>query len=137
MPETNFYIKYAQLMKVFQCIEFDTKYIYEAMKVGNVILNKKEINRITLGATVNLLYKLDNSDNIPHLSEADYKLLSDITNIRNYYAHQCFTEYVYSGNNINENFAKVSRRLVNDFNRVSKLASNIEEFRISMVQGRY
>ncbi len=60
-------------------------------------------------------------------------MLSDITNIRNYYAHQCFTEYVYSGNNINEDFVKVSRKLENDFNRISKLAGNIEEFRISMV----
>ena len=136
MTYDEFLIKYAQLMKLFQCIEFDIKWTYSSMKVGDIQNNRIEIDKMTLGTVIKLLNKLDNSDSQPHLTKSDYQLLSDITRIRNYWAHSCFTDFVYSVSNIQNDFDKTSRRLENDYNRVNKLAESIEIFRISMVTNR-
>lgn len=136
MTYDDFLVKYALLMRLFQCIEFDIKWTYSAMRVGDMLKNRREVDKMTLGTVVKLLNKLDNSDSKPHLTESDYQLLSDITRIRNYWAHTCFTDFVYSSSNLQEDLNKTSRRLENDYNRVNKLAESIEKFRISIVNNR-
>ena len=37
MTYDDFLVKYALLMRLFQCIEFDIKWTYSAMRVGDML----------------------------------------------------------------------------------------------------
>ena len=77
------------------------------------------------------LEALDNSDGKPYFTNADYELLRNITNIRNYYAHECYMEFSYEQDeDWNSAFQKSAKRLVNDHNRLAKLYGSVEDARL-------
>jgi hypothetical protein len=96
------------------------------------MLGDNALSKGNLGKTIEKLKRLDHSDDKPDLSDGDYKLLEEIREIRNYWTHQCYLDYVYIQNDYErENeFQKLSRRLVNEHNRLEKLHKNIEQFRL-------
>ena len=63
--------------------------------------------------------KLDYSDGNPDLSEKDCKLLNQIREIRNYWCHQCYIDYVYinDDNEREKKFQQIANRLHYDENR--------------------
>lgn len=77
------------------------------------------------------MQKLDNSDGHPYFSYGYYELLNSIKDIRNYYAHECYTEFVYEqSKELDKKFTKSIKRLINDHNRLAKLYGLIEKARL-------
>lgn len=118
-----------------QCIEHDIKFIYSGMLKGNFDDNYNEVSDQTLGSVLKKLEKLDNCDGNPHLSVKDYDLLDEIRDIRNYWVHQAYTDFVYlSGADYDNELGRSYRRLQNDHNRLSKLSSNVERVRLDVLK---
>ena len=120
-----------RIMYFCQCIEHDIKLIYKGMRKS--ISNKELINmeKWTLGKTLNELESLDNYDGKPYFSAGDYELLNKIKDIRNYYAHECYMEFTYEQDeDWNNAFFKARKRLVNDHNRLAKLYGAVEDTRL-------
>lgn len=117
-----------------QTIEYDIKLIYAGMMSGDMNKNLDSVveRRMSLGKVLNNLKSLDCSDNKPFFSEDDYKLLKQITDIRNHWAHKAYCEFVYSDDG--DAFARQARRLENDHNRLEKLSSRIESVRIKALR---
>lgn len=120
-----------RIMYFCQCIEHDIKLVYEGMRKSISNKELKEMEKWTLGKTLNELEKLDNSDRRPYFSSSDYELLDDIKDIRNYYAHECYMEFAYEqDDDLNNAFIKSSKRLINDHNRLAKLYGSVEKARL-------
>lgn len=65
------------------------------MHNGNFNKNFKSVETANLGKIVNKLKILDYSNGFPEFSEEDYEIIDDIRNIRNYWRHQCYIDYIY------------------------------------------
>jgi hypothetical protein len=115
-----------------QCIEHDLKLIFAFMRKGNVDNNLELVETMSLGAIINELQKLDNSDNNPDLSDADYELLHEIRELRNYWCHQCYIDFIYIQNDYEREreFQSIYKDLREDEARISDLYKKIEDFRI-------
>ena len=87
-----------------------------------------------MGKTINELKNLDNSDGNPFFSIEDYELLRNITKIRNHWAHDAYTAFIYEKDfNSSTKFIKQVSRLENDHNRLEKLSNTIEQVRIDFL----
>lgn len=94
-----FKLIHSELIQQVQCIESNLKIIYAAMHNGNFKSNLKFVEKMNLGKIARELKKLDNSDNIPDFSEEEYTTIDEIREIRNYWCHQCYLDFVYIENN--------------------------------------
>lgn len=122
-----------------QCIEHDVKSIYFGMADDMTNAEYEKAQRWTLGQTIDRLERLDNScQGEAFFSEGDYDLLRELTEIRNYYAHKCYSDWVYKerGRQLDSAFFKASGRLINDHNRLLKLSKTIEDVRIRFHLGK-
>ena len=122
-----------------QCIEHDVKSIYFGMVEGMTDAKYEKAQKWTLGQTVDRLERLDNSgEGEPYFSKGDYALLRELTEIRNHYAHKCYSDWVYKerGRPLDSAFAKASGRLINDHNRLLQLSQTIEDVRVRFHQGK-
>ncbi len=128
--EQQFRTKYSEIMEDFQCIEYDLKRIYSAMSADDFDDNMDMLEFSNMGKTLNWLEEMDNSDGKPFLSEAEYDTLHAIRELRNYWAHQCFLDWVYCQSDIERQskLQRVFNRLCNEANRVSKLQKKLESF---------
>lgn len=128
--EQQFRIKYSEIMEDFQCIEYDLKRIYSAMSADDFDENMDMLEFSNMGHTLKWLEEMDNSDGKPYLSEAEYDTLHAIRELRNYWAHQCYLDWVYCHDNWEKQnkLQKAYNRLVNEANRVSKLQNKLERF---------
>ena len=106
MTIDEFKILHSELIMYCQCIEFDLKRLYSAMSGGDFSDNMDMLETSNFGRTLIELKKLDYSDGVLDLSEQGYELLDKIREIRNYWCHQCYVDYIY---------------IVNDFNKDKKV----------------
>lgn len=127
--EQQFRFKYSEIMENFQSIEYDLKRIYSAMSADDFDENMDMLEFSNMGITLRDLEDMDNSDGKPYLSEA-YDTLDAIRELRNYWAHQCFLDWVYYHDSWERNnkLQRVYNRLDNENNRVSKLQKKLESF---------
>lgn len=119
-----------------QCIENDIRWIYSAMLKGDhhKTFEELEKNKSTLGNVLGKLKRLDISED-PYFSEGDYELLSQITEIRNDWAHKGYVMFVYKEWREREDaFLKQARRLENDHNRLERLSKSIEDIRFDVLR---
>lgn len=130
----DFHILVGETIMYCQCIEHDIKFIYSGMLKGNFDDNYNEVSNKTLGSVLNKLKKLDNCDGKPHLSVKDYDLLYKIRDIRNYWVHQAYTDFVYLSGAYDNELGRSYRRLQNNHNRLSKLSSNVERVRLDVLK---
>lgn len=123
---------HSQLIMEVQCIEHDLKLIFAFMRKGNVDKNLQLVETMSLGAIINELQELDNSDNNPDLSDVDYELLHEIRELRNYWCHQCYIDFIYIQNYYEREreFQSIYKDLREDEARISDLYKKIEDFRI-------
>lgn len=129
----KFYI--GETISYCQTIENDVKWIFAAMRKGDMDENFNEIAEMTLGAIVNELNELDNLDNDNFLTTGDYKILRSITSERNYLAHNIFTEFVYERNfERSVQYRKACSRLMNFHNRIEKLSQSVETVRLNAIK---
>ena len=117
------------IFRDYQIIEYYLKWIYSYMRKGNPNKNYKYIKDKTLGNVINLLEKLDYSDNSPWLSKGNYSYLKDMTEIRNYYIHKFFIDYLDAEYHNDHNEHKnLYAQLIKDKNEIKKMCENIVKF---------
>ena len=133
MTRNEFKLIHSELIQQVQGIEYDLKLIYAAMKDGNFERNYIEVQNYSLGEIARLLKETDYSDNIPDLSEEEYRLIDNIRVIRNYWCHQCYVDYMYISNDAmrEEKFNTIAEKLHNDENKTYALFCKLEKFRVT------
>ena len=131
MTRDTFKMIHSELIQQVQCIEYNLKVIYAAMRKGNFESNFNALEKANLGKIARELENLDYSDDRPELSENDYQVIDDIREIRNYWCHQCYLDYIYiSNDNQRERaFQKVANRLHYDENRTYDLMLKTEKIK--------
>lgn len=120
---------HSELIEYCQCIEYDIKRIYSDMSSDDFDDNMDMLGTSNLGTTIARLRKLDYSDGDPWLTEAEYEQLDRIRQVRNYWCHQCYIDYVYIDNDYQREiaFQRIANRLSNEHNRVYNLHRKLEE----------
>lgn len=122
------------LIKKCQCIEHDVKIMYAGMLRGDFPKNLDKVINKPLGPALMKLEELDYSDDSPYLSRDDYALLNEIKDIRNYWVHKGYIEFLYgSQQGYQRRLENQYRELIKDCNRISPLAKQLEDIRIEMM----
>lgn len=136
MTRDKFKLIHSELIMQVQLIENDLRLIYASIKTGDFDDNYDDLEQANLGKIVRALKELDYSDGSPALSEKDYETLNQIREIRNYWCHQCYLDYVYIANNCEreKQFQKIADRLHMDENRTWACHEKMEELRIKSVK---
>lgn len=136
MDRNRFKLIHSELIQQVQCIENDLKIIYAAMCKGNFNSNLKYVEKMNLGKIVRELEELDNSDDMPELSEEDYNTIDEIREIRNYWCHQCYLDFVYIENAYEREqvFQKVADKLRYDEYRTHDLSVKTEKMRLIIMR---
>ena len=136
MTRDKFKLIHSELIMQVQCIEHDLKFIYAGMHSGDFDKNLDMLEKANLGTVIKKLKMLDYSDGHPELSKQDYDLLEQIREIRNYWCHQCFLDYVYinDDNRREYKFQQIVNRLSEDENRTWDLHEHLQQLRNKMLQ---
>jgi hypothetical protein len=94
------------------------------------------LEKANLGTVIKKLKELDYSDGHPDLSKQDYALLEQIREIRNYWCHQCYLDYVYIQDDWKRErkFQQIAERLHNDENRTYELSKRMEQLRFKILR---
>ena len=127
--DMKFKTMHSEIIKYYQCIEYDMKRIYSAMASDDYFDCMDMLDGKNWGEILNRLRKLDNSDNDPFFSEEEYALLDEIRERRNYWCHQCYLDYVYIENDFErfERLQRLCRQLENEKNRAYKLHQKMQD----------
>lgn len=135
MTRDKFKMIHSELIQQVQCIENNLRVIYAAMCKGNFKSNLQSLNKANLGKIARELEELDYSDDFPELSEDDYEVIDEIRNIRNYWCHQCYLDFVYIQNDLQREqaFQKIAQKLHYDENRTYDLFQKTEDMRIAIL----
>lgn len=137
MTRDEFKIIHSELIMQVQCIEHDLKLIYAGMLEGDFDENLDMVEKVNLGGVIKRVKELDYSDGHPDLTKEDYALLEQIREIRNYWCHQCFIDYIYINNNDERErqFQKIACRLLSeDENRTWALHEKLQQLRIKILK---
>ena len=136
MTREKFKLIHSELIMQVQLIENDLKLIYAGMHKGNFDKNFNTLEKSNLGTVIRKLKELDYSDGHPELSKRDYEVLEQIREIRNYWCHQCFLDYVYIKDYRQREyqFQQVAKKLSEDENRTWDLHEHLEKFRIKILE---
>ena len=123
------------LIKKCQCIEHDVKIMYAGMLRGDFDENLNTVINKPLGPVLKKLEGLDYSDDTPYLSREDYSLLNEIKDIRNYWVHKGYIDFMYGTVEGYQNrIAKQYQKLTGDCSRLISLAQQLENIRIEMMK---
>lgn len=116
MTLNDFKLTHSELIMQVQCIENDMRLIYAAMKEGNFCENIDEIDTASFGTIMKELKKVDKSDGVLDLSENDYDFIDHIREMRNYWCHQCYLDFIYitDKKKKKQKFQEISDRLYQD-----------------------
>lgn len=95
---TDFRMMHSEIIQYYQCIEYDMKLIFSAMKVGDFDDNMDLLEMANWGEVLSRLQLLDFSDGKPLLSKQDYEYMDELRDDRNYWCHQCYLDFVYESN---------------------------------------
>jgi hypothetical protein len=106
------------------------------MHSGDFDKNLDMLEKANLGTVIKKLKELDYSDGHPDLSKQDYALLEQIREIRNYWCHQCFLDYIYIQDDYQREreFQRIAQRLSEDENRTWELHEHLEKLRNKMLR---
>lgn len=123
------------LIKKCQCIEHDIKIMYAGMLRVDFNKNLDTVVNKPLGPVLKKLEELDYSDEAPYFSRDDYNLLNEIKEIRNYWVHKGYIDFLYGTiDDYQKRINKQYKKLSNDVNRLIPLATQLENVRIEMMQ---
>lgn len=131
MNRDTFKMIHSELIQQVQCIENNLRVMYAAMRKGNFQSNLQSLNKASLGKIARELEALDYSDDFPELSDEDYEIIDEIRNIRNYWCHQCYLDFVYISDDYQREreFQKIAQRLHFDENRTYALMQKTGKMR--------
>lgn len=123
------------LIKKCQCIEHDVKIMYAGMLKGDYTDNLNTVIDKPLGPVLKQLEELDYSDDSPYLSRGDYNLLNEIKDIRNYWVHKGYIDFLYGSiDGYQSRLNKQYQILLKDVGRLTRLAEQLENVRIEMMK---
>lgn len=136
MDRDTFKLIHSELIQQVQSIEFNLRRTYAAMCEGNFEDNFRRLEKSNLGKIARELEDLDYSDDCPELSEDDYDLIDEIREIRNYWCHQCYIDFMYINNDREreKKFQKIVQRLQRDENRTYALSVKLEKVYFSILK---
>ena len=136
MDRNRFKLIHSELIQQVQCVENNLKIIYSAMRKGNFSNNFKRVQKMNLGKIARELEELDYSDDMPEFSNEDYNTIDEIREIRNYWCHQCYLDFIYIANNCEREraFQKVAEKLHNDEYRTHDLFKKTERMRLIIME---
>lgn len=132
MTRDTFKMIHSELIQQVQCIEHDLKIIYAAMKRGRFQSNMEAMSKANLGEIARELEALDYSDDFPELSERDYEVIDEIRDIRNYWCHQCYIDFIYIADDYQRErrFQEIAQRLHYDENQTYALMQKIKKMKL-------
>ena len=132
MTREEFKILHSELIMYCHCIEFDLKRLYAGMSKGDFSDNLDALETSNFGRTLIELKKLDANDGILDLSEPGYELLDKIREIRNYWCHQCYVDYIYITDDIKKEkeFLHIAERLSKEHEFLKQMHDDLENFYI-------
>ena len=136
MDSDTFKLIDSELIQQVQSIEFNLRRTYAAMCEGNFEDNFRRLEKSNLCKIARELEDLDYSDDCPELSEDDYDLIDEIREIRNYWCHQCYIDFMYINNDREreKKFQKIVQRLQRDENRTYALSVKLEKVYFSILK---
>lgn len=131
MTRDKFKLIHSELIMQVQCIEHDLKLIYAGMCNGDFDKNLDALEKVNLGSMIKKVKELDYSDGHPDLTKRDYMLLEKIREIRNYWCHQCFIDYVYISDDYarERKFQEIAKQLSEDENQTWELHQHLQQLR--------
>lgn len=132
MTRDTFKLIHSELIQQVQCIEHDLKIMYAAMKKGRFQSNMEAMRKANLGKIARELEALDYSDDFPELSERDYEVIDEIRDIRNYWCHQCYIDFIYIADDYQRErkFQEIAQRLHYDEHRTYALFQKTEKMKL-------
>lgn len=136
MTRDKFKLFHSDLIMQVQCIENDLRIIYAAMKSGDFDDNFDDLEKANLGRIIKELKRLDRSDGHPDLAEDDYELIDQIREIRNYWCHQCYLDFIYVPDYYEreQRFQEIAERLSHDESRTLDLQEKLENLRFQKLR---
>lgn len=136
MDRDTFKLIHSELIQQVQSIEFNLRRTYAAMCEGKFDDNFRRLEKSNLGKIARELEDLDYSDDFPELSEDDYDLIDEIREIRNYWCHQCYIDFMYINNEREreKQFQKIAQRLQRDENSTYALSVKLEKVYFSILK---
>lgn len=136
MTRDKFKLIHSDLIMQVQCIENDLRIIYAAMKSGDFDDNFDDLEKANLGRIIRELKRLDRSDGHPDLAEDDYELIDQIREIRNYWCHQCYLDFIYVPDYYEreQRFQEIAERLSHDESRTLDLQEKLENLRFQKLR---
>ena len=135
MMLSEFHVVVGETLMECQRIEHDIKLIYAGMLKGDFEQNLNSIKNETLGAVLIELERLDNCDGNPYFKFADYKLLREIKNVRNWLAHKAYMDFMYDKDiKWQINFNKCCTQLTNFYNKMKSLGNLVEVARLNILK---
>lgn len=109
--------------------------MYAGMLRGDFYKNLDTVVNKPLGPVLKKLEELDYSDGSPYLNRNDYALLNEIKEIRNYWVHKGYIDFLYGTvDNYQKRIDKQYEKLSNDVNRLIPLTTQLENVRIKMMK---
>ena len=136
MTRDLFKIIHSELILEVQTIEYNLKLIYSKIQPGDFCDNFESIEKSNLGKIIAELKKIGNESDDLNLTEEDYRLLDEIREIRNYWCHQCYLDYIYiqDAQERETKFQEIAEKLHFDEPRTWKLSQKIEKIRLYIVK---
>ena len=136
MDRKTFKLIHSELIQQVQCIESNLKIMYAAMLKGNFKNNLMSVEKMNFGKIARELERLDNSDEMPEFNEDEYNTIDEIREIRNYWCHQCYLDFIYIENDYEREkaFQNVAEKLHYDEFRTYDLFKKTEEMRRFIMQ---
>ena len=136
MDYDTFKLIHSELIMSVQYIEQDLRIVYSTIKPGDYNDNFSYVDSAPLGKLLKEFHELDGEVGYSKIKSADYELLDEIREIRNYWCHQCYLDFHYIDNpsEHERKFQEIATRLHYDENRVYELQQKIEKLRISVVR---
>lgn len=136
MDRNKFKLIHSELIQQVQCVENNLRIIYAAMHKGDYKSNLMAVEKMNLGKIARELETLDKSDNMPEFSEKEYNTIDEIREIRNYWCHQCYLDFVYiqDDNEREKAFQKIANKLHYDEYRTYELFEKTEKMRLYILK---
>jgi len=136
MDRNKFKLIHSELIQQVQCVENNLRIIYAAMHKGDYKSNLKAVEKMNLGKIARELETLDKSDDMPEFSEKEYNTIDEIREIRNYWCHQCYLDFVYiqDDNEREKAFQKIANKLHYDEYRTYELFEKTEKMRLYILK---
>lgn len=130
--EKDFEEYVGKIMRVCQGVEHDIKLIYCGLREDangeNFDMVYASVEKLTLGKTIEKLYKIDHTYQQPYFAEEDYAILREITDIRNHWAHQGYIDWMYTNSRFT--FSQKWNQLLRDYKRIEPLGKETEKIRL-------